>query len=531
LNLLLGGRFVLEREIGAGGMARVFLGRDEVLERPVAVKILNPGHGTTDIGARFRREGRTAARLAHPNIVQVYDAGEDEFEEREVSYIVMEYVPGGDLKGLIDEKGPLASDELARLGADVSSGLAHAHANGVIHRDIKPHNILIDAYGHPKLSDFGIARAVDATYATRTGSYLGTALYSAPEQLRGEQVTPKSDVYSLGIAFYQAAAGQAPFTGTPIEVASQHVSREPTVPSVLGANLSDEVEALILDCVKKDPDLRPTAQEVHERLQEEVRPARNARAYTVPPISEPPPPTERTPTPPSREPSQESPTRETPPREQPPREPSRGAGLREGGRRRGPILLGAAALFLVLLGVTAYASGLVGSGGIDMAQAPQEEKEQASSSESENNPPAGGGEETPSGQAASEDTTGAGQEETAAGGSGGESESEAAEQALQDHYTAAADGDYEEAWDSLSSRWRQQLGAQQAYTNQFSTLESLTFDEGPTAEVSGDTATVTGVTIATHTDRTERNTASWTMVNEDGEWKLDGVTIQDQQLT
>jgi eukaryotic-like serine/threonine-protein kinase len=514
LNLLLGGRFVLEREIGTGGMARVFLGRDEVLERLVAVKILNPGHGSTDIGARFRREGRTAARLAHPNIVQVYDAGEGEFEGREVSYIVMEYVPGGDLKGLIDEKGPLASDELAKLGAEVSAGL-----------------VLIDAYGRPKLSDFGIARAIDATHATRTGSYLGTALYSAPEQLRGEKVTPKSDVYSLGIAFYQAAVGQAPFTGTPIEVASQHVSREPTVPKVLGANLSDEVEALILDCVKKDPDLRPSAQEVHERLQEEVRPARNARAYAVPPISEPPPPTERTPTPPPEEPPQEPPTRETPSREQPPRDPPLGTGRREGSWRRWPILLAAAALLLVLLGVIAYATGLVGNGETNVAKAPQKEKEQASSAESESDQPAGVGEETTSGQTAAEDTAGAGQEETSAGGSGEESESEAAEQALQDHYTAATDGDYEEAWNSLSSRWRQQLGAQQAYTNQFGTLESLTFEEGPTAEVSGDTATVTGVTIATHTDRTERNTASWVMVNEDGEWKLDSVTIEDRQLT
>ncbi len=513
-------RFVFEREIGAGGMARVFLGQDEVLERPVAIKVLNPGHGGTDIGARFRREGRTAARLAHPNVVQVYDAGEGEFEGREVSYIVMEYVSGGDLKGLIDEKGPLASDELARLGADVSSGLAHAHANGVIHRDIKPHNILIDAYGRPKLSDFGIARAVDATYATRTGSYLGTALYSAPEQLWGEKVTPKSDVYSLGIAFYQAAAGQAPFTGTPIEVASQHVSREPTVPTVLGANLSDEVEALILDCVKKDPDLRPTAQEIHERLQEEVRPTRNARAYAVPPISEPPPPAERTPTAP-QESSQE------PPPQEPPAGDAPGGPRREGGRRRGPILLAAAALFLVLLGVTAYASGLVGNGGTDTAKAPQEEKEQASSSESESNQPAGGGEETTSGQAASEDTTGAGKEDTAAGGSDGESESEAAEQALQDHYTAAADGDYDEAWNSLSSAGQQRYGPRANYTGQFGTLESIEFTQGPTTtDINDDTATVTGQTIAEHTDRTEQNSGTWTLVNEGGEWKISNIAVQ-----
>jgi eukaryotic-like serine/threonine-protein kinase len=527
LDLLLGGRFVLEREIGAGGMARVFLGRDEVLERPVAVKILNPGHGTTDIGARFRREGRTAARLSHPNIVQVYDAGEGEFGGREVSYIVMEYVPGGDLKGLLDEKGPLANDELARLGTDVSSGLAHAHANGVIHRDIKPHNILIDAYGRPKLSDFGIARAVDASYATRTGSYLGTALYSAPEQLRGEQVTPKSDVYSLGIAFYQAAVGQAPFTGTPIEVASQHVSREPTVPKVLGANLSDEVEALILDCVKKDPNLRPTAQEVHERLQGEVRPARDARAFAVSPISEPPSSAERTPTPPPEEPPQEPPTRETPPGEQPPREPPLGAGRREGSWRRWPVLLAAAALLLVLLGVTAYATGLVGSGGTGTAEGPQEEKEQASSAESESNQPAGVGEETTSGQTEAEGTAGAGQEETAAGGSGGESASEAAAQAVEDHYTAATDGDYDEAWNSLSSAGQQRYGPQANYTGQFDTLESIEFTQGPTTtNISGDTAAVTGQTVAEHTDRTEQNSGTWTLVNEGGEWKISNIAVQ-----
>jgi serine/threonine protein kinase len=521
----LGGRFVLERQIGVGGMARVFLGRDEVLERPVAIKVLNPGHGATDIGARFRREGRTAARLSHPNVVQVFDAGEDEFEGREVSYIVMEYVSGGDLKGLIDEKGPLPNDELARLGAEVSAGLAHAHASGVIHRDIKPHNILIDAYGRPKLTDFGIARALDSTHATQTGSYLGTALYSAPEQLRGETVTPKSDVYSLGIAFYQAAVGQAPFTGTPIEIASQHVSRAPAVPSVLGANLSDEFEKLILDCVQKDPKLRPTAEEVHERLREEARSARNA-SYITSPISEP-PPDERTSVIPPEEPPPEEPTpqepppQEPPPEEPPPRDPLPGLRPREGRRGRGPILLAAAVLLLGLLGVAAaYAAGLIGSED-PTANAPQEESQQASSENTESQGvQAAGGQEATQEQAATEVTT---------GGSGDSSEQDA-EQAIEDHYTAAADGDYDEAWNSLSSRFQQQIGSREAYTNQFRTLQSIEFEEGPTAQVSGDTATVTGVTIATHTNRTERNTVSWTLVDEGGEWKLDNISFRDQQL-
>ncbi|MEW6637907.1 MAG: serine/threonine-protein kinase, partial [Actinomycetota bacterium] len=156
-------RFVLEREIGSGGMSRVFVGYDEVLDRRVAVKLLRGGFGDdSDVGIRFRREGRTAARLSHPNIVRVYDAGEADFEGRETSYIVMEYVPGGDLKGLIDERGRIPEEELARLGAEVCAGLAHAHERGVVHRDIKPHNILLDTSGHAKLTDFGIARALDA---------------------------------------------------------------------------------------------------------------------------------------------------------------------------------------------------------------------------------------------------------------------------------------------------------------------------------------------------------------------------------
>jgi serine/threonine protein kinase len=152
------------REIGSGGMSTVFLGRDEVLDRPVAVKILRSSLEGSDVSARFRREGRTAARLSHPNIVQVYDAGEDVLGGHETSYIVVEYVAGGDLKSLIDRRGPLPGAMLARIGAAVADGLAHAHERGIVHRDIKPQNVLIDEYGSPKLTDFGIARALDSTH-------------------------------------------------------------------------------------------------------------------------------------------------------------------------------------------------------------------------------------------------------------------------------------------------------------------------------------------------------------------------------
>ncbi len=513
----LGERFVLERQVGAGGMARVFKGKDVSLDRAVAVKILKPGYGETDIGVRFEREGRTAAKLAHPNIVQVYDAGQAEFEGREVSYIVMEFVPGGDLKALIDKKGSLPNDELVRLGADVSAGLAHAHERGVIHRDIKPHNILLDERGQPKLTDFGIARALDATQATQTGSYLGTALYSSPEQLRGERVTPKSDVYSLGIALYQAATGHAPFAGTPIEVASQHVSRPPTTPSVLGANLDREVEALIVECIEKDPDRRPSAQQVHERLREAIQPAPGDRAYAAPPVSEP----------------MQAEDDSAPPPEGPPARPPPGP-RRERGRRR-PAIIAAVALLLVLLGAgVAYA--MLAEDDSDQAQTPAEDTAQqqavapGSTGEETTQPSGGGGDEASTNGQTERDqpvqTTPAGSSQEEDGLS-----AEAAEQTIEEVYSSAEDEDYTTSYGLLSQRFKQNTAPTQGqWSGQFETLQSLDWEEGPTAQVSGDTATVTGVTIADHTDRTERNDATWTLLAEDGEWKLDNVTINDQQL-
>ena len=265
----MGGRFTLEREIGSGGMSVVYVGRDEVLDRPVAVKVLRSDYAESEIGERFRREGRTAARISHPNVVQVYDAQEGALDGREVSYIVMEHVSGGDLKDKIRKNGPLSEKELCRIGADVASGLAGAHDRGIIHRDVKPQNILVDDYGRPKITDFGIARALDTTQATRTGSYLGTATYSSPEQLRGEPVTPKSDVYSLGVTLYEAATGEPPFVGSPIEVASQHISKEPESLRARGAAVSPAFEALMMAALSKNPANRPDAATLSSKLFQE----------------------------------------------------------------------------------------------------------------------------------------------------------------------------------------------------------------------------------------------------------------------
>lgn len=507
-------RFLLEREIGSGGMARVFLGRDEVLDRPVAIKILRFGFGDSDVGFRFRREGRTAARLSHPNIVQVYDAGEDEFEGRETSYIVMEYLPGGDLKDLIDEKGTLEDGELARIGEQVAAGLSHAHERGVVHRDIKPHNILLDDRGRPKLTDFGIARALDATtsHATRTGSYLGTALYSSPEQLQGEKVTFKSDVYSLGATLYQAATGEPPFTGSPISVASQHVSKPPPRPTELNAAIGGELEALILACLAKDPEDRPSASEVRSRLAEIARENERAAAQAAAPVAPPIQPTRR-------EPAREA-TEAAPPHR-----------VDRRGRRGGLLAL------LALLAAVAVIAAIAIPSLFDNATNQGQQPDPQPNNQQQNNQPANNRqddqnqpppepttppEETtqqPAPAPPPEETTPPEQTEP----SGGLTE-EAAEQVIRDHYQVAASDDYPEAWNFLSSRYQQEIGSQEAWTNQFQTLESIEFTSGPTAQVNGDTATVSFSTRAVHTDRVDTPSPTATLVNENGEWKIDGLS-------
>ena len=510
-------RFVLENKLGSGGMARVFLGRDEILDRPVAVKLLNPIHGGTDIGDRFEREGRTAARLAHPNIVQVYDAGEAAFEGREASYIVMEYVPGGDLKELIDRRGRLPGAELARLGDEICAGLAHAHERGVIHRDIKPHNILLDENGHAKVTDFGIARALGATQATRTGAYLGTALYSSPEQLRGQKATPKSDVYSVGATLYQAATGEPPFLGgTPLEIASQHVSKPPTPPRERGADISGGLQAFILSCLAKNPDDRPTAEEARSRLDAEI-PA--AGAMQAQPVVPPPAPT-RT-----------EQTREAP-AEPPPRGRIDGA-ARYGrpARRRGGLLAALALLaVLVVIGALAASNRLGEGGGLN-----------AGSNNGGQNNAQGGGNAGPSGggsggdqgqQQGAASTAGAGQSASSQASSVASAPSQngftaqAAEQTVEEFYTTTSEGDYDRSAQLLTESWRQEWFPNQAvFEGTFDKVKSVVFIVGPNAKISNNTATVTGETKATLTGEIQHNEGTWYLVQQDGRWKIDGWDV------
>jgi eukaryotic-like serine/threonine-protein kinase len=500
-------RFVLEREVGSGGMSTVYLGRDETLGRSVAVKVLKGGFSGTDIGDRFQREGKTAARLSHPNIVPVYDAGEGEIGGREVSYIVMEHVSGGDLKDLLDARGPLGTRELSRIGAEVAAGLAHAHERGVVHRDMKPHNILLDEAGRPKITDFGIARALEATRMTQTGSYLGTALYSSPEQLRGKDITTKSDVYSLGATLYQAATGTAPFQGTSMEVAEKHLSKEPKPPGELRPGVDEGLSALILACLDKDPEKRPSAREVEKRLSSlsEAAPRKAAAAPAA--------------------------------GKQPNDREGRGDTARAG-RSRGVLVALAVAAVLVLAGLVA-APTLFGGDADESATQGEAPQQEAPQDAAQNDPqpdeaatPDASGEENaqPEEEASPPPESGENGSGAAESASGGLSE-EAAAGAVEGFYTTAADGDYESSAGFLSAGYRQSTFPNEGtFEGTFSTLESISFVEEPDVEVSGSSATVTGTTEAVHTDRTERNTATWRLVEEGGEWKLDDIAIQNQEI-
>ena len=228
IDTLFDNRYRIVGKLGAGGMANVYLAEDQELGRRVAIKILNDRHaGDQQFIDRFRREAQNAAGLSHRNIVSIYDRGEAEG----TYYIAMEYVEGRTLKELIVTRGPSPIRIAIEYTRQILSALRFAHRNGIIHRDIKPHNVIVDAEGHVRVMDFGIARA-GASQMTETGSIIGTAQYLSPEQARGAPVDQTSDIYSTGIVLYELLTGTTPFTGdTPVEITMKHLSRTPEPPS------------------------------------------------------------------------------------------------------------------------------------------------------------------------------------------------------------------------------------------------------------------------------------------------------------
>ncbi|MDQ1436094.1 MAG: eukaryotic-like serine/threonine-protein kinase [Actinomycetota bacterium] len=247
-------RYEVQREIAQGGMAEVYLAHDQLLNRPVALKVLFPEYAREpSFVERFRREAQAAANLNHPNIVAIYDWG----QEDGTYFIVMEYVEGRALRDLIRSEGPLDANQAAEITAEIASALAFAHRNGVVHRDVKPGNVLLTRSGTVKVTDFGIARAGASDGLTQTGSVMGTATYFSPEQAQGLPVDGRSDVYALGVVLYEMVTGVAPFTGdSPVSVAYKHVREEVVVPSERNPDVPPGIEQIIVTALAKAPENR-----------------------------------------------------------------------------------------------------------------------------------------------------------------------------------------------------------------------------------------------------------------------------------
>lgn len=261
---VLSGRYVLEEKIGSGGMAEVYRAHDHLLDRTVAVKILHAAYkNDLEFIERFHREAKAAAGLSHPNIVSIFDVGVDGDDH----FIVMECVAGSTLKEKIKNEAPLDIPLAVKIAKDIADGLASAHANNIVHCDIKPHNILMTDDNRAKIGDFGIARAVTESTMTYSGSVMGSVHYFSPEQARGLMITPKSDVYSLGIVLYEMLTGRLPFNGeNPVSIAMQHVEEEPVPPTAIRHNIPPMLEAIVLRAMNKNPDVRPTSAELVQEL-------------------------------------------------------------------------------------------------------------------------------------------------------------------------------------------------------------------------------------------------------------------------
>lgn len=278
----LSGRYKILDSVGGGGMANVYLARDMILERDVAVKVLRPDiSNDEEFIRRFHREAQAATSLNHPNIVSIYDVGEDE----QIFYIVMEYIDGSTLKQYIQKNGPLSNEESVNIMLQLTSAISHAHENQIVHRDIKPQNILIDENGVVKVTDFGIAVALSSTTITQTNSFLGSVHYLSPEQARGGMATKKSDIYSLGIVMFELITGRLPFFGeSAVSIAIKHLQNDTPSPKRWNPYIPQSLENIILKSTAKDSFYRyDNVEALQEDLRTSLDPSRaNEAPFKIP---------------------------------------------------------------------------------------------------------------------------------------------------------------------------------------------------------------------------------------------------------
>lgn len=254
IGKILGNRYEIVEKIGGGGMALVYKAKCGLLNRYVAIKILRSEFtNDEEFINKFRRESQAAASLSHPNIVNIYDVG----VEDNIYYIVMEYIKGQTLKEFIREQGSVSADKTLDIAIKIADAIHHAHSNHIVHRDIKPHNIMVTEDGRVKVTDFGIARAATSSTVTNTSNVIGSVHYFSPEQARGGYTDEKSDIYSLGVVMYEMITGRVPFQGeSPISVALKHIQEAIVPPTEINSNVPKNLEAIIMKCVQKDQSLR-----------------------------------------------------------------------------------------------------------------------------------------------------------------------------------------------------------------------------------------------------------------------------------
>ncbi|MGI9049075.1 MAG: Stk1 family PASTA domain-containing Ser/Thr kinase, partial [Rubrobacteraceae bacterium] len=281
MQQLVDNRYRIVKPLGSGGMADVYLAHDNVLDRDVALKVMSGRYAEDEeFVERFRREAQSAAALSHPNIVSIYDRG---VSEDGTYYIAMEYLSGGTLKDRILNRGALPPRTAAAVAMQMAEALQAAHKSGVIHRDIKPHNILITESGDLKVTDFGIARAASSSTMTRTGLILGTAHYTSPEQAMGEDVGPASDLYSLGVVLYEMLTGELPYDAdTPIGIAMKHVNGHLRPPNEVTPRIGAGLNAVTMRLLAKDPlDRYASAAELIDDLERVIGGLEPANATTL----------------------------------------------------------------------------------------------------------------------------------------------------------------------------------------------------------------------------------------------------------
>jgi serine/threonine protein kinase len=268
---VLSGRYEIIELVSEGGMAMVYKARCRMLDRIVAVKILKDEYSSDlNFVQKFKTEGLAAAQLSHPNIVNIFDVGQEE----DVYYIVMEFIEGETLKEYIQREAPLPVEQAITIATMICDGLQHAHEKGIIHRDIKPHNIIITETGIVKVADFGIAKAISKKTITYGGNIVGSVHYIAPEQARGEPVTRTTDIYSLGCVIYEMLTGRMPFDAeSPITVALKHIHDDPVPPRSFNSEIPKALEAVILRAMAKNPVQRfASAQDLRNALLPYCRP-------------------------------------------------------------------------------------------------------------------------------------------------------------------------------------------------------------------------------------------------------------------